>query len=480
MVVWGYFLTILYIAILLALAKLLRSKTKGVEIGRKTVHIGTFLLLPVAHFFFAYKEHLVIVCLLFALLTALSDKLPFLKNIQRTESKQFGMLYYSIALLILSLLCVLENIWRGNCQFSFSAFCVAFAALALGDGTASLLGGRVKSPTLYKNKTLAGTLFCCLFTALGVGLLAVCSLIPCDLLTLVCIALVAGMGELTGGKLDNFIVPFGAYGVYLGCTLLGATFAIATLIFCGVFYLAFLMKFITLWGSIAAGLIGGLFYYFGGLYAILFILFCYAVMLICSRIQKAKKCDVSSVVAKTKGKDLTEIFVNGFFATVALLLFAIFKHSKLFAIALIVLSANFVDSLSSDLGALSKAPPKDILRRVTVEKGISGGVTLLGTISALVGACVFSLITVFVADMPLPYVGIFMPITFVGTVIDSILGSLLQAKYQCQVCGKFTERQTHCDCKTTLIGGKECINNDVVNFISSGAVFALSFLLFLL
>lgn len=480
MVVWGYLITILYIALLLTATKLLRKITADVEIGRKVVHIGTFLLVIVAHYFFTAKEHLVILSLLFTVLTALSGKLPFFKNIKREGKGQFGMLYYSLSLLVFSLICVAENYLRGNCELTFSAFSVAFTALALGDGTASLVGSKIKSPTLHKTKTLSGTLGCCVFTALGVLALWLLGLVSCDVVALLAVAFMAGIGELTGGKLDNFVVPFLAYLTYLGCVLLGLTFGIAALIFCAVFYVAFLSKLITLSGSIAAGCIGGLFYYFGGIFVFLFLLFCYAVMLICSRIQKAKKCDVSSVVVKTKGKDFIEIFVNGFFPTLALALFAIFQNERFLTIALIALSANFVDSLSSDIGALSKTPPKDIFRRTSVEKGVSGGVTLLGTTAALIGACVFSVMILFISHLPPIYLIVLIPLAFVGTLTDSMLGSLVQAKYQCVVCGKLTEKESHCGEKTILIGGNGRINNDTVNFISSGVVFALSFVLFLL
>lgn len=444
------------------------------------MHIGTFFLLPIAYFCFAYKEHFVILCLLFTILTAFSKKLPFFKNIQREETGQFGMFYYSLSMLAFSLVCVAETILRGNCNLTFSAMSVAFAALALGDGTASLVGGKIKSPILHQNKTLSGTLCCSFFTVFGVGVLWLFGLISCNVWILLSIAFVAGMGELIGGKFDNFLVPFSAYFTYLGGYLLGDTFAIAIIIFCAVFYIAFLLKFITLSGAIAAGCIGGLFFYFGGIYAFLFILLCYAVLLICSRIQKSKHCDLSSVVAKTKGKDFIEIFVNGFFPILALILFAFVKDTRLLAASLIILSANFVDSLSSDIGALSKTPPKDILTRAQVEKGISGGVTPLGTIASLIGACVFSILVALIAKLPLLYLALLTPLAFIGTLTDSVLGSLIQAKYQCEVCGKYTEKRTHCGKNTILIGGKEDMNNDAVNFISSGVVFCLSFLLFLL
>jgi uncharacterized membrane protein len=186
------------------------------------------------------------------------------------------------------------------------------------------------------------------------------------------------------------------------------------------------------------------------------------------------------MVAKTKGKDFTEIFVNGFFACLAMLLFGIFKRKVFLLISLTVISANFVDSLSSDIGVLSKTPPYDLFKRKHVEKGESGGMTPLGTLAAACGALVFSILSVFIAYLPPLYIPFVCVFSFAGTLVDSFLGSTLQAKYRCEICQKITERTEHCNQPTILIGGCRRINNDVVNFISSGIVFALSFLLLLL
>ena len=480
MIFLGYLLSITYILGLLAVTRLLKRKTANVELGRKIVHIGTFFLLVVAHRCFVYKEHLVILSFLFTLLTLLSNKFNFFKGIEREDKSQFGTVYYSLALLTFSLVCVIENATRGNDTLSFSALAVSFTALALGDGTASLIGSKVRSPAVYKNKTLLGTFSCCGFTALGILLLNAFQIVEIGVGQAIALGLVAGVGELSGDKWDNLVVPFSVYLTYIGCVALGTTFTVAILLFGAVFYLGFLCKFLTLFGGIAAGFIGGSFYYFGGIFSFLFLIFAYAVMLVCTLVQRKKKCDLSSVVAKTKGKDFTEIFVNGFFATLALFLYGFTSNPRFLTISLLVLSANFADSLSSDIGTLSKKPPRDILKRKPVEKGISGGVTLLGLLSALCGAAVFGTISVFISYLPLPFLPLAILFAFSGTLTDSILGSCLQAKFQCSVCGKYTEKKAHCNALTNLVGGCKTIDNDAVNFLSSLVTFALCLSLLLL
>jgi uncharacterized membrane protein len=55
---------------------------------------------------------------------------------------------------------------------------------------------------------------------------------------------------------------------------------------------------------------------------------------------------------------------------------------------------------------------------------------------------------------------------FLGAFFDSMLGSLLQIKYKCQVCGELTEKDFHCKKRTKKHSGFEFFDNDVVNLAS--------------
>ena len=59
--------------------------------------------------------------------------------------------------------------------------------------------------------------------------------------------------------------------------------------------------------------------------------------------------------------------------------------------------------------------------------------------------------------------------------MDSALGSAVQAKYRCPVCGALTEKKVHCGEKGSLEKGLRIVDNDMVNFLNnlSGAVLAL-------
>jgi uncharacterized membrane protein len=134
--------------------------------------------------------------------------------------------------------------------------------------------------------------------------------------------------------------------------------------------------------------------------------------------------------------------------------------------ALVVIAEEFADSVASAMGGAAKARPIDILRFKRVECGISGGITVLGTISALV-ASFFAMGVVYCYGSFTPGEMIISAvIVFFGTVVDSILGSALQVCYRCEACGVETELDTHCSVPTSRVKGVTFINNTTVNLLT--------------
>jgi uncharacterized membrane protein len=278
--------------------------------------------------------------------------------------------------------------------------------------------------------------------------------------------------------LDNLFIPFSVLAAsVLMMTVEGVTAAL--FVFESVFLIAFFSRLITYAGSLLAGLIGATFYYWHTLTGFLFVIFCYAVMVTVSLISKHLKRDVSDVVKKTRGKDITEVFVNGFGAMLATLLYAITEHEEFHAIALLTLAAGFVDSLASDIGTLSRATPFDPFKGKRVARGMSGGMTLLGSLASLVGAIVFSVCIVWILELSFLRFTAIAALLYFGSLFDTFLGSWLQVKYDCPICHKKTERQEHCGTETVKIAGVSWINNDTVNLLSNTAVFLWSLLLLL-
>ena len=182
---------------------------------------------------------------------------------------------------------------------------------------------------------------------------------------------------------------------------------------------------------------------------------------------------------KTGTRDVVQVLANGLAATLALILGKIFNSPAGFVVYVSALTECLADSLASDVGVLSKKDPVDICRMKRIKRGLSGGVSLLGTVSALLGCVAMTLISAAFRGFDLKLVVAVLVIPMLGILIDSVLGSLVQAKYTCTECGKNTEKTAHCGKPTKHTGGLRIINNDTVNIISniSTAVIAAIYLL---
>ena len=135
------------------------------------------------------------------------------------------------------------------------------------------------------------------------------------------------------------------------------------------------------------------------------------------------------------------------------------------------LATATADTWATELGVLSLQRPRLITTGKPVAPGTSGGITLLGTGAAALGALTLGFVFWLLqrcqkslASLPL----IALVSGLGGSMVDSILGATVQAMYYCQVCEKETERRIHnCGSRTKPLRGAAWLNNDVVNFIAT-------------
>ncbi len=140
-----------------------------------------------------------------------------------------------------------------------------------------------------------------------------------------------------------------------------------------------------------------------------------------------------------------------------------------------VMAESLADSLASKLGPLSGRQPRDICTGRPVPIGLSGGVTMLGTLAEALGAAVIAGIwTLGTKDLSAGVV--VFAAGFLGAIADSVLGSRLQVKYRCPVCGAITERETDCGAQSARVSGRMRVNNDTVNMLSNLSAFAIAVL----
>lgn len=148
----------------------------------------------------------------------------------------------------------------------------------------------------------------------------------------------------------------------------------------------------------------------------------------------------------------------------------------------IAVAAVNADTFATELGTLSKNPPRNILKPwKKVVPGTSGGISVLGTLASLLGAmeisCLYFLFLILfntsLIQNNLIHVMFIVILTtllgFTGSLIDSVLGATIQEMYWCEQCGTETEQAFHVKCSqpTKKMRGITKFNNDVVNFVSA-------------
>jgi uncharacterized protein (TIGR00297 family) len=228
-------------------------------------------------------------------------------------------------------------------------------------------------------------------------------------------------------------------------------------------------------GMLAAALLGFAVLAYGGWGWALLLLAFFASSSLLSRAFKARKRTVEADFAKGGQRDWGQVLANGGMGLIALLLWAAGfidggQAGLLYAGALATVTA---DTWATELGVLSRRAPRLVTSWRRVAPGTSGGVTALGTLSALAGAALIAAMAALLLPGQ-PLIAVIVAISLAGLAgafVDSLLGATVQAIYYCPHCDKQTERYPlhSCGTATTLSRGWPWLNNDWVNFISAAA-----------
>lgn len=231
-------------------------------------------------------------------------------------------------------------------------------------------------------------------------------------------------------------------------------------------------------GLITATLLGTVIYGFGTfvVWSALILFFISSSLLTKFHEQKVK--DASD------GRNYIQVLSNGFVAAM-FSIFYYFSKNELFMVAAVISIASCnSDTWASEIGVLSKGKTYSILTFKEVQKGVSGGVSRLGTLASFLGALfiglsfmgLYALSPNFNSTKIFTYFSVITAGGFIGCLVDSYMGILLQAKYKGAKSGKYTEKPFLDNEKVILTSGLAWITNDAVNFISGFVSTAVSML----
>lgn len=147
----------------------------------------------------------------------------------------------------------------------------------------------------------------------------------------------------------------------------------------------------------------------------------YIVGTLVTRIGKSKK-EESSILQKTRGP--WNIIGNAGLATIMALLGGFVGFVGFVA----AISTATADTVSSELGVLSKKDPLLVTTLKRVQPGTNGGVTLLGTTLGGISALIIGLISIFKGG-GYPIILIAVLAGIIGCFADSFIGAILENRH---------------------------------------------------
>jgi uncharacterized protein (TIGR00297 family) len=240
-------------------------------------------------------------------------------------------------------------------------------------------------------------------------------------------------------------------------------------------------------GAIAAFVVGTLTFAAGTIGFTLILLAFFGSSVVLSRIGRARKGALVDV-GKHGARDALQVLANGGIATACAVGFG-FTHDVRWAIAFAgSYAAATADTWATEIGTLARQTPRSIVSFRQVAAGISGGITLPGTLAQLAGAvwigvvAPIGIVLAYVlgdSDFGISFSGpvvwaavrelSIVPIAGIaGATADSLLGATVQELRRCDACDRTCETDPHaCGNATRRVRGIRGVSNDVVNFAAT-------------
>lgn len=156
-----------------------------------------------------------------------------------------------------------------------------------------------------------------------------------------------------------------------------------------------------------------------------------------------------------------------------------YPDERLLAAFLGAVAAVNADTWGTELGVLSRTPPRLVTTWRVAARGTSGAVSGLGTAMTFLGSLFIGTVALVALGVESllqggPVLWWVLPVGVVGgmigALVDSLIGATIQASFYCDRCSKVTEKALHgCGQVTRLVGGLRWLGNDWTNFLSSVA-----------
>ena len=463
MILKAYIFALLYGVLCLGLAFLGYKLGMPKKYTRKLVHILVgFEWVILYGFLGGGSIHFLSVCLIFTLLLLVTYFKKLTPMIASDADNAPGTVYYGVAMTIMATVCLFVP--HFVLYFGIGVFCTS-----LGDGFAGLVGQAVKkhNPKIYGGKSLFGFLTNLLVSfavplvfeaVFGMGLKVWhCLVIGFFSAT---VELISAFG------LDNITVTLGT--AFLSFSLIYleeiGNYLVPIILTPLIIAVVLKKKALTPFATVLAVFLDVVVSLTLGNYGFVLLLTFLVGSVLVDKIKKKKQKN-DEITKRGDCRDAVQVVANGIIPMFFAIFAALYRHPAFLVGYIAVLSEAFADTVASGFGIFSKKT-FDLFKWRPAEKGMSGGISAVGTLSAFFASFLIPALALAFGIVNWALFLIASLAAFLGVFVDSALGSLVQVKYRCISCGKLTEKEWHCNKKCKKSSGFEFFDNDVVNLLS--------------
>ena len=227
-------------------------------------------------------------------------------------------------------------------------------------------------------------------------------------------------------------------------------------------------KQLTLGGCFTAFFVGYILLFVGGFASLSIMLFFFITAGLIGKVTKKDKT-IDKITKKGSNRDSIQVLANGGLSALTLIAYYFTNDPLYIACFASCIAESCADTWSSEIGVLSNKAPVSILNFKPIAKGLSGGVSLLGTAAALLASILVGVLYLSsYTSSTLPLFFIVISSGFFSSVVDSLLGATVQVHYyddklklvrECEIDEEGN--------KLPKIRGIRFFDNDMVNLSSN-------------
>ena len=214
-------------------------------------------------------------------------------------------------------------------------------------------------------------------------------------------------------------------------------------------YISYRFNVLDLQGFVAATAIGCTVIFLGGIQWFILLAAFLFIASITTKYRYEQKTKLRLAQENKGARGWRNVLANGGIAILTSLGYG-FTHLNIFEMMFLgAVSTAAGDTLATELGLLSPNKPRLITAlSQRVQRGVSGGITLLGESATVLGSFLIAIVASVIGFSGLPPLQLWLISLlsgFLGSIFDSLIGATLQARYECIVCSEETENRIHCN-----------------------------------